>query len=180
MLRRLTPFFITLAAVLFDTAILPVLYHGTYAVPVTVVVALCIGLLLGRMRGMLFGMVGGLLIDISSGTLGAMTFFFLLAGFLVGLLVDESNDRRFVGFRFHLRRGMAAFALFLIGEVVFCVYAYFQTASFEWVFVLRMLARSLIVSVLTMLLCPALSRVFFGTTRAHASYTGKKREVKHF
>ena len=77
---------------------IPVLYHGTYTIPLTLVVALCIGLLLGRLRGLLYGMIGGLLIDISAGTLGTMTFFFMAVGFLVGLIVDESKDRRPEGF----------------------------------------------------------------------------------
>lgn len=165
---------------LLDTAVIPVLYHGTYTIPLTLVVVLCIGLLLGRLRGLLFGMIGGLLIDISSGTLGAMTFFFMTSGFLVALIVDETNDRRMAGVRFHLRRGGVAFALYMLGEVVFCVYRYFVTASFEWRFVIHMALRSLIVSALVVLICPMLSRLFFGRKHAQRKYSNRNREVKYF
>ena len=78
MLRKFTPFITTLLAMLLDTSVIPLLYHGTYAFPLTLVVVLCIGLLLGRLRGLLFGMIGGVLIDISSGTLGMMSAVFTM------------------------------------------------------------------------------------------------------
>jgi len=165
---------------LLDTAVLPVLYRGTYTVPLTVVVVLCAGLLLGRLRGMLYGMIGGLLLDISTGTLGMMTFFCMAVGFLIGLIVDEANDRRYTDFRFHLRRGGAAFGLYALGEAVLCFYSYFLTASFDWLFALQILARSLIVAILTMLLCPLLNMLFYGKKRAQRRLSGTKREVKHF
>lgn len=180
MLRRLTPFFTTFLAVLLDTAVLPVIYRGTYTVPITVVVVLCVGLLLGRLRGMLYGMIGGLLMDISTGTLGIMTFFCMAVGFLIGLIIDEASDRRYSDIRFHLRRGGVAFGLYALGEAVFCFYSYFLTASFNWLFVLQIAARSLTVAVLTMLLCPALNLLFYGKKRAQRRLSGNKREVKHF
>lgn len=180
MLRRLTPLITTLLAMLLDTAVIPILYHGTYTFPLTLVVVLCIGLLLGRLRGLLFGMIGGVLIDISSGTLGMMTFYFMAAGFLVALIVDETNDRRMAGVRFHLRRAGVSFAMYMLGEIAFGVYRYFLTASFEWIFVQHMVLRGLMAAALVVLFCPVLSRLFFGRRRAQRKNHGSKREVKHF
>ena len=180
MLRRFTPFIITLLAMLLDTAVIPILYHGTYAFPLTLVVVLCIGLLLGRLRGLLYGMIGGLLTDISAGTLGMMTFFFMAAGFLVALIVDETNDRRMAGVRFHLRRAGVSFAMCMLGEIVFGVYRYFLTAFFDWRFAQHMLLRSVMVAALVVVFCPVLSRLFFGRARAQRRTLGSKREVKHF
>lgn len=167
---------------LLDTAVIPVFYHGTYTVPLTLAVVLCIGLLNGRLRGLLFGMIGGLLIDISAGTLGIMTFYFMIAGFLIGLIVDENNDRPITGIRFHLRRGLVSLFLSLLGEVVFAVYHYFITAVFEWSILQGMLLRALLMAALTMLLCPLLDRLYHGKkSRSSArTYAGSKREVKHF
>ena len=50
MLRRLTPFLTTLLAMLLDTAVIPVFYHGGFTVPLTLVVVTCIGLLKGRLQ----------------------------------------------------------------------------------------------------------------------------------
>lgn len=180
MLRKLTPFLATFLAVLLDTAVIPVLYHGTYTIPLTLVVALCIGLLLGRLRGLLYGMIGGLLIDISAGTLGTMTFFFMAVGFLVELIVDESKDRRPEGFRFHLRRGIVAFVLYMLGEIAFGVYRYFVTAAFSWASVRFMLLRGLLFAALALALCPLFARIFLGKRAIRTGRSGKKREVKHF
>jgi len=182
LLRRLMPFITTLAAMLLDTAVIPVFYHGVYTIPLTLVVALCIGLLNGRLRGLLFGMIGGLLIDITAGTLGMMTFYFMIAGFLIGLIVDEGADRPIAGIAFHLRRGGVAFALSLLGEVFFAFYQYFMTALFEGYIVRGMLLRAVLTAVLTMLLCPLLDRLYHGRkSRSTArTYAGSKREVKHF
>ena len=177
MLRKLTPFLATFLAVILDTAVIPVLYHGSYTVPLTLAVALCIGLLLGRLRGLLYGMIGGLLIDISAGTLGAMTFFFMACGFLVGLIVDESKDRRPEGAKFHLRRGAVSFALYMLGEVVLGVYRYFLTAAFSWAQARYMLLRGLLAAALVMALCPLFARLFLGKRPIHS---GKKREVRRF
>lgn len=182
MFRRLTPFLTTFAAMLMDTAIIPVFYHGKYTVPLTLIVVLCIGLLKGRLRGLLFGMIGGLLVDITAGSLGIMTFFFMIAGFLIGLIVDETNDRPITGIRFHMRRGGVSFILCMLGEAVIAVYHYFVTAAFGWYVVQNMLLRSAIASALVMLLCPLLSRLYIGKSNRNSprSTVGTKREVKHF
>lgn len=167
---------------LFDTAILPVFYHGVFTVPLTLAVTLCIGLTLGKLRGGLFGMFGGLMIDITSGTLGMMTFFFLIAGFLVALILDERSDstRTVTGIWVHLRRAAVILALYLLGETVFCVYRYFETAFFEWIYVRNILVRTGMFTVVTTLLCPALARLYLGKRKTRSTYYGKTREVKHF
>lgn len=178
MLRRLTPFLATFIAVMLDTAILPVFYHGVYTVPLTIVVVMCVGLIEGRLMGLLLGMIGGLLIDISAGILGTMTFFFMAAGFLIGLIVDEANDRPITGLRFHLRRAVVAFALYMLGEIVLCIYRYFVSASFEWYYLRPMFIRGGMIALLTVLLCPLLARLFRG--KKTNRYARKRREVKHF
>ena len=182
MLRRLTPFLTTLLAMLLDTAVIPVFYHGVFTVPLTLVVVTCIGLLKGRLQGLLFGMIGGLLIDVTAGTLGMMTFFFMAVGFLTALIVDENNDRPITGVRFHLRRAAVAFARCMLGEIVFAVYQYFVTAAFEWHQLRSMALRCAIAAALTVLLCPLLDRLFNGRrSAAHARRSaGSKREVKYF
>lgn len=182
MLRRLTPFLATLLSMLLDTAVIPVFYHGAYTVPLTLIIAMCIGLLNGRLQGLLWGMIGGLLVDITAGTLGYMTFFFMLAGFLIGLLVDESTDRPVTGVKFHLRRAAVSFALSLIGEIFIAFYHYFITAVWAWSSVQYILIRSAIVALGVVLLCPLFDRVQNGRkSRSNPrSNAGSKREVKHF
>lgn len=182
MFRRLTPFLTIFLAVLLDTAVLPVFYHGTYTIPLTLAVTMCISLRLGKLRGMLFGMIGGLMIDISTGTLGIMTFFFLACGFLADLFVDElnPNSRRPKTWWLHMRRFLIAFALYLLGEIVFCVYQYFNTAIFEWQFVQPMLIRSALFAAVTLLLTPLMNRLYFGKQKKTRTYSRKTREVKHF
>lgn len=182
MLRRLTPFLTIIAAVLIDTAILPVFYHGVFTVPLTLAVTLCIGLTLGKLRGGLFGMIGGLMIDITAGTLGMMTFFFLIAGFLIALILDErvASTRTVTGIWVHVRRAAVILALYLLGETVFCIYRYFETAFFEWVYVQNILVRCAIFTSGTTLLCPALARMYLGKRKNRSTYYGKTREVKHF
>ncbi|MBR1820387.1 MAG: hypothetical protein IJ769_02060 [Clostridia bacterium] len=53
MLRRLAPTIMVLTAVILDTTVMPVVYTGVYAVPLTVVAVFLIGMLMGRMRGLL-------------------------------------------------------------------------------------------------------------------------------
>lgn len=182
MFRRLTPILTILAAVLIDTAIMPVFYHGTYTIPLTLAITLCIGLTLGKLRGGLFGMIGGLLIDITAGTLGTMTFFFLAAGFLIALILDErsASVRTLTGIWLHLRRAAVIAALYLLGETVFCVYRYFQTAFFEWMYVQNILCRGALFTLIATLLCPALARLYLGKRKTGSTYYGKTREVKHF
>lgn len=168
---------------LLDTSVIPVFYHGTYTIPLTLVVVLCISLLMGRMFGLFFGMIGGLLIDITAGSLGVMTFYFMVAGFLMGLIVDEKADSPITGVPFHLRRGGVAFILSMLGEIVIAVYHYFVTAAFDWSLALSMLLRAGLMAALTMLFCPLLNRLFVGKKHrrtASRTYAGKKREVKHF
>lgn len=167
---------------LLDTAVIPVFYHGVYTVPLTLITVMCIGLLQGRLRGLLWGMIGGLLVDITAGTLGYMTSFFMITGFLIAFLVDESTDRPVTGVKFHLRRAAVSFMLSLIGEVVIAFYHYFITAVFEWSSVQYILVRSAIVAFGVVILCPLFDRIQNGRRNRVDSrvYAGSKREVKHF
>ena len=63
MFRRFAPALMVLACFILDTTVLPIVYDGVYAVPMTVVAVLLIGMLMGRMRGLLYGTIGGLLIE---------------------------------------------------------------------------------------------------------------------
>ena len=76
-----------LTAMLLDTSVIPVFYHGAFTVPVTFPVVMCIALCRGNLMGLLYGMIGGLLIDITTGTLGMEMAFYMAAGFLIGLIV---------------------------------------------------------------------------------------------
>ena len=93
MLRRLAPMLMILVCVTLDTTVIPVAYGGVYTVPLTVVAVFLIGMLMGRMSGLLYGTIGGLLIDITTGTLGMMTFFFMAVGFMIGLILYNPGER---------------------------------------------------------------------------------------
>ena len=168
------PLITVLIAVLLDTALIPVFYHGTYVVPITFVVVMCISLVRGRLFGLLYGMIGGLIIDISTGTLGIMTFFLMSTGFLIGVIIVEGPSAR-PAWQLWLRRAVISLAMYMIGEIVFLVYRYFVTNSIEWIYVFHALVRGLIVGLLTMLFFVPLSRIYGGITAAPSA-----REVKRF
>ena len=70
MLKKILPALAIVFSVLLDTAVLPVFLYGRYLIPVSLILVILIGIQLGRMNGMLYGMIAGLLLDISTGTLG--------------------------------------------------------------------------------------------------------------
>ena len=69
--------------------------------------------------------------------------------------------------------------LVLLHEIVMLVIQYFNTAMFEWEYVLNLLIRSLIVTLLAQLLYPLTWRLFHGKARKAAGGRST-REVKHF
>ncbi|MEE1200704.1 MAG: hypothetical protein U0L09_08635 [Christensenellales bacterium] len=181
MFRRLSPLIIVFLAFLADTAVMPVFYYDIYTVPLTLSVVLCVGLCLGKLQGMLMGMIGGLFCDITAGTLGVMTFYCLIAGFMVALILNEHSISTPVlgGFWLHLRRWLVIASIYLLGEIVFNIYRYFLTASFEWFLVSHLLIRTLLFATITILLMPPLSRLFLGKP-SERSRIGRTREVKRF
>ncbi|MBE5808025.1 MAG: hypothetical protein E7317_06770 [Clostridiales bacterium] len=179
MLRRLWPAILTVVTMLLDTAVIPVIYHGTYTIPLTYSVVMCISLLLGNLRGLLYGMIGGLLIDISTGTLGIMTFPFMLTGFAMGLIIDRKTDASGPRLRRYLRRGGLASAMFFAGELVFVIYRFFVTNSFAWPYLLHGLIRAAMAGVFTMLFYRPIRRLFYGKADRARPRTPDE-EVKHF
>lgn len=179
MLRRIWPVLLTLTAMLLDTSVIPVFYHGAFTVPLTFPVVMCIALCRGNLMGLLYGMIGGLLIDITTGTLGIMTFFFMVTGFFMGLIIDRTLDESGPRLRRWLRRGLVSFLLFLLGEIVFVVYRFFVTNTFEWLYLRDGLIRSLIAALLTLLLYRPLKRLLLGPAAAVRSEPDPQ-EVKHF
>ena len=181
MFRRLLPTLLALVFFLIDTTILPMLYGGVYAVPLSAVLVLCIGMTLGRMRGLLYGTLAGLLIDITTGTLGMMTFFYMFIGFMIGLIVYEPT--RVVSSRRKRRRRLIwqatwVFALYAVGEVALFVIQYFNTATFHWVYLLNILIRALICTALAMAMKPLMERLLAPQGSARAVL--RTREVKSF
>ena len=181
MLRRLSPFLLILVCFILDTTILPIVYGGVYTVPLTVVAVFLIGMLMGRMRGLLYGTIGGLLIDITSGTLGMMTFFFMAVGFMIGLILYNPGENlrsgRRVARRRRLQRGVWVFALYALGEAVLFVIQYFNTAEIRPVYFLNIAARSLICTALVLLLRPAAYALLLGN---RSRVPTRHREVKSF
>ena len=114
MIRKSLPYWLILIAVLLDTSIVPVFYAGILTIPLTLVVTFCVSLTLGKVRG--------LLIDITAGTLGTMTFYFLITGFLVDLILDTGNPnvRRVLNVRMRVFRGIVVFALYEPDRFVRC------------------------------------------------------------
>ena len=181
MLRRLAPTLLILGCVILDTTILPVVYSGVFAIPLTVVAVFLIGMLTGRMRGLLYGTIGGLLIDITAGTLGMMTFFFMGVGFLIGLILYNPGERlrtsRRHARRKRLQRGAWVFALYALGEIVLLVIQYFNTAVIRPVYFVNIAVRSLICAALTLLLLPVGNAILVGK---RGRVPARHREVKSF
>ena len=171
-----------LVCFLLDTTIMPIVYGGVYTVPLTIIAVFCIGMVLGRMSGLLFGTLGGLLMDITTGTLGAMTFFFMFAGFMIGLIVYVPGDRIRPSRRKQRRRiawrATWVFALYTAGELAILVAQYFNTAAMQWLYILNILIRALICTALTMLARPAMARLLAGKNTGRA--LPRNREVKSF
>lgn len=182
MLRRLLPTLLALVFFLLDTTVLPMLYGGVYAVPLSAVLVFCIGMTLGRMRGLLYGTLTGLLIDITAGTLGMMTFFYMAIGFMIGLIVYEPTPRMTASRRKQRRRllwqAVWVFALYAVGEVALFIIQYFNTAAFEPVYLLNIGIRALICTALTMIFKPLLDRLLVGRSPGRAA--SRNREVKSF
>ncbi|MBQ6373484.1 MAG: hypothetical protein IJJ45_03255 [Clostridia bacterium] len=182
MLRRITPALVILFCFLMDTALIPAVYRGVYVVPLTIIAVLSIGMILGRMSGLLFGTFGGLLMDITSGTLGMMTFFFMWSGFMIGLIVYAPGERILASRRKRRRRviwrASWVFSLYALGEVALFLIQYFNTASFEFIYLFNILVRAAICTALTMLLNPLMQRLLVG--RGNDRATPRNREVKSF
>ena len=181
MLRRLMPTLLILICFLLDTTVLPVVYGGVYTVPLTVVAVFLIGMLMGRMSGLLYGTIGGLLIDITSGTLGLMTFFFMAMGFLVGLILYDPRERPKTGRR-QMRRKFArqfgwVFVLYALGEATLFVIQYFSTALIRPIYLINIAVRCLICATLTVLLKPLAQALLVGNRRR---LPARNREVRSF
>lgn len=179
MRRFLSPTLIMLIAFVLDTSVMPKVYQGVFSVPLMLVAVLLIGMAGGHTQGLVFGTLGGLLLDITTGTLGVMTFFLMPVGFLAGLFLKTlvsaeglpslSNVRRT-----RIRRVAFPFALVLLGEIVLLVIQYFYTARFEWAYVLNLLARTAIATLLTTLLYPLAVRMISGPVRRRTSQPGQR------
>ena len=182
MLRRLAPALLILATVILDTTVLPIVYSGVYAIPLTVVAVFLIGMLMGRMRGLLYGTIGGLLIDITSGTLGVMTFFFMAVGFLIGLILYNPGEHlrtgRKLARRRHLERATWVFALYAVGETALFMIQYFNTADLRIIYFVNIALRALICTGLVMLLRPVAYALLIGNNQGRVPT--RNREVKSF
>ena len=187
MLKRLAPAITVLLSFLLDTAVIPMLYTSVYQIPLSLVVVILIGIQLGRFNGMLYGMIAGLLLDISTGSLGLKLFAYILIGFLIGFLLDpmdapaEKKGKlgRSEQLRIVLVRAVWIAVLFGIYETVLLVYQYFSTAVFEWIYVRNLLVRVLSLTALTSLLYPVFHRIYLGKAR-NARQRRNTREVKNF
>ena len=181
MLRRLAPILIILFSVILDTTVLPVVYGGVYTVPLTAVAVFLIGMLMGRMSGLLYGTIGGLLIDITTGTLGMLTFLFMAMGFMIGLILYAPGERprphRRNARRRLLQRGVWVFALYAAGELALFVMQYFNTAEVRPIYFVNIAIRALICTALTLLLRPAAEALLLGNRNRVPT---RDREVKTF
>ena len=181
MFRILLSLILIVFSVVLDTALLPMVYGGVFAVPVTLMVVMLHGILLGRMSGLLYGTIGGILLDITTGTLGIMMFLFMAIGFLIGVIVYEpekqyvSDSRRREARQRLAWPALWVFVLYTISEIALLVAQYFYTTRFEWVYLLNLLIRSLIFTAAVTLLLP----VFRPVLRSSQS-NPSERKVKDF
>ena len=182
MFRRFAPTLLFLACFLLDTTIIPIVYTGVYAVPLTMVAVCLIGMLMGRMRGLLYGTIGGLLIDITSGTLGLMAFYCMAVGFMIGLIRyvpgESLRPARRNAARRRFQRAMWVFVLFAAGEIAILTIQYFNTATLHWIYFLNIAVRSAICAALVTLFRPLAYRLLMGGKRRRAP--SRSREVKSF
>ncbi len=184
MFKRIAPILSVLIALILDTAVIPHLYSGIFAIPLSLPVVIGIGILLGRARGMLYGLISGMLIDISAGTLGMKTFAYIAIGFLIGFLLDQQEifprkltrrERR------HqiVMRFVWVFAFDALYEIAMLLIQYMSNAVFEWKYVGWLLLRALLTAALYSLLHPLFRRIFIGKYAASAAIR-KNREVKNY
>ena len=182
MLKKLAPFFAVLLSVLLDTSIIHVFYHGVYLIPLSLIMVLLISALCGRTQGVLCGMIAGLIMDVTTGSLGLKLFGYIAIGFLMGFLLYGQNPHeadRNTRISNMISRAVWTFVLVGLYEIVMFVYQYFCTAVFEWVFVQHMLVRLCAVVLLFTLLFPLFRRIFLGkASRFDQAQT--TREVKNF
>lgn len=180
MFRRFIPALLILVLFLLDSTVMPIIYTGVYGVPLTVVAVFLIGMVLGRMRGLLYGTLGGLLLDITTGTLGVMTYFLMFVGFMIGLIVYVPGERILPSRRKRQRRILwrAAWVLvlYVVGEVAILVIQYFNTAEFEWVYLLNILIRGAVCTLMCTLLRPPFARLLTG--QAAAGSTANRSRAK--
>ena len=184
MLRRLAPLLATLLAILLDSAVIPIFYSGRFLVPLSLLVVILIGIQLGRVSGLLYGAIAGLLLDISTGSIGMKFFPYIAIGFLIGFLLDQQPE---------IRRGMERIdrihiiairliwisVLVVLHEVVMLVIQYFNTAMFRWSYVGTLLLRALLTTLLAQALYPLTRRIFRGKEKGVGGGRST-REVKNF
>lgn len=179
MFKRFLPGLLVLVCFLLDSTVIAEFLSSVFIVPLTVVAVFSIGMILGRMRGLLYGTMGGLLMDITTGTLGMMTYFLMFMGFMIGLIVYVPNERLLPSRRKRQRRllwrSTWVFALYTAGELALFVIQYFSTATFAFMYLLLILARALICTLLCALAHPLMTRLL--TERGVKTRT---QEVKRF
>lgn len=184
MLKRIMPPLTILAAILLDTAVIPVFYSGRFLIPLSLLAVILIGIQLGRIMGLLYGTIAGLLLDISAGSLGMKLFPYMVIGFLIGFLLDQQPEisrgmDRVERIQLIAVRLIWVTVLVLLHEVVMLVIQYFNTAVFEWSYVGNLLIRSLLTTALVQLLYPLAHRLY--RSRAKKAAAGRStREVKNF
>ena len=185
MLRKLAPYLLTLLSVLLDTSVIHVLYHGVFLVPLSLVTVIMVGILLGRTKGVLVGLIAGLILDVSTGTLGLKLFPYIAIGFMMGFMVGPQEHISENGERTRVIRGLRTRITWVVVftamyELIMLFYQYFSTAVFQWGFVRNLLIRLAVVTLLTVVLYAPLRRIYIG--KPGSEYTGKQktREVKSF
>jgi cell shape-determining protein MreD len=180
--RRIAPYILLFVAAMLDTTVVPMFLQGPYAVPLTWIIVMCLALLTGSMHGMLYGLFGGLLMDVTSGTLGERLIPLTVIGFLLGLIVYESDPRRLREIsrrKLLLRRLIYSVAFSLAAEAVILFIQYFHTARFEWVYLLNCAIRAGILGLATLTLLPYIGRVVLGKNRKKEK-KAPAQEVKSF
>jgi len=183
LLRKLAPIFTVLLSVLLDSSVIHVLYHGVYLIPVSLIVVIMISMLLGRAWGVLYGLIAGLILDVSTGSLGIKLFGYIAIGFMIGLMLDQQNHRGAIERDARVKNivSRAIWVAVFVGlyEIILIIYQYFSTAVMEWGFVRNMLIRIGMMTALSSLLYPLFRRLYLGKRSRFAGHQNT-REVKSF
>ena len=172
-----------IAAVVVDTSIVPALVSYALYVRLTVIFTLLIGADMGWVAGLAYGFIGGMLIDITCGTLGHMTLLCMAIGFANGLILYANEDRatRANTMRDVRRRTLGCFVctavLVFAGEITFAVIRYAYTENIVPLSLLYAALRAVIAGVVVTVLRKPMAKFLYLPGVSRSPKSGKEAKT---
>ena len=167
-----------LAALLLDTAVIPVFYTGPYRVQLLLVLTFAYGMEGGFVTGLLAGLVAGILADISAGGAGDLLFAAMGTGLAAGAVARYRTDVYSRRARSRMYRLLRAFSIALLAEGGILFYRYYQVGTFDAATLWPMAARAALLTALAYAVSPPVRRILYGGWRARTG--GAAGEEKKF